>query len=114
MFGKILKALGYVKASEIPTSNPAASAEEKKPTPPPFTKVEKTGSFAGAEELRRLRTEHLNQLEAALEKVPGNANFGGTAFVLDGDKVETISLTSKNDAIALIHRARKGEVSLVF
>lgn len=108
MFAKILKKFGYEKAPATVTkttkkiSLDGVSQEET-------VEVKNLGA-----QIRSLKTRHLNQLEEALEKVPGNAQFGGSALVLEDDKIKVVKLTTKNQAIDLVHKARRGELDLVF
>ena len=65
-------------------------------------------------QVRHFKAKRLDDLETALKEVPANAQFQGFTLVEEDGNIELRTVTSKDDALKLIERARKGELRLVF
>lgn len=61
-----------------------------------------------------MKSELLTKLEEALKGVPDNARGVGMAVIIENNEVKTVSYETKGDALKLIERAKKNEISLVF
>lgn len=120
MLQKLLNKFGYIKQElagvtvPAPLSSIPAEAKKYRKSLVATLKAHDAWADNALAKIKEFKAQKIEAIEKELQKVPAGAQCPGAAIALVEGEVKLLTFKTKQEALDILAKAKKGELSLVF